>query len=207
LASVTSENGDSISARFTFEDSESTRIHWPHAFRAEYSITIGPRLELNFEVENRGAEPLTYEAALHTYFKVSDARNVGIAGLEGAEYLDKVDSNTRKRLCNEPLRFTAETDLVFVNTNSTVRLVDPGFNRTIVVEKSGSGTTVVWNPWNAKAKAMADFGDNEWPEMACIETANSGENSVTLSPVRSIQCPRVFAWSRSLAVGRAASVD
>jgi glucose-6-phosphate 1-epimerase len=29
---------------------------------------------------------------------------------------------------------------------------------------------------------MTDFGDDEWPGMACIETANASENSITLAP-------------------------
>ncbi len=29
---------------------------------------------------------------------------------------------------------------------------------------------------------MADFGDDEWPRMLCIETANTGANAVTLAP-------------------------
>jgi glucose-6-phosphate 1-epimerase len=48
------------------------------------------------------------------------------------------------------------------------------------VEKSGSATTVVWNPWIEKAKAMADFGDDEWPTMLCIETTNADTNRITL---------------------------
>lgn len=54
--------------------------------------------------------------------------------------------------------------------------------RRVIVEKSGSQTTVVWNPWIAKAAAMPDFGDDEWPRMLCIETANTGANAVTLAP-------------------------
>jgi glucose-6-phosphate 1-epimerase len=50
------------------------------------------------------------------------------------------------------------------------------------VSKTGSASTVVWNPWVDKAKAMADFGDDEWPHMLCIETANAGENVLTLAP-------------------------
>jgi glucose-6-phosphate 1-epimerase len=50
------------------------------------------------------------------------------------------------------------------------------------VSKRGSASTVVWNPWTAKAKAMADFGDDEWPGMLCIETANAADNVVTLAP-------------------------
>lgn len=168
--------------RFDFVDSPATRAQWPHAFRAAFRVTIGAALEMALEVENTGPEPFTYEAALHTYFNVSNAAEVSITGLEGAEYIDKVDGFKRKQLGTEPLRFTGETDRVFVNTTSTTRLIDPGMNRTIVVEKSGSNTTVVWNPWIAKAKAMADFGDDEWPHMACIETANSGDNSITLAP-------------------------
>jgi D-hexose-6-phosphate mutarotase len=184
LESVSSEADGSITAQLEFVDSDATRAQWPHRFRAIYRITVGATLKMEFEVENTGREPLTYEAALHTYFRVSNAGDVAITGLQGAEYIDKVDGFTRKRLGNEPLRFTGETDCVFVNTTATTRLADRGLNRTIVVEKSGSDTTVVWNPWIAKAKAMADFGDDEWPGMACIETANSGENSITLAPGR-----------------------
>ena len=29
---------------------------------------------------------------------------------------------------------------------------------------------------------MKDFGDDEWPRMACIETANAEANAITLAP-------------------------
>jgi glucose-6-phosphate 1-epimerase len=29
---------------------------------------------------------------------------------------------------------------------------------------------------------MADFGDDEWPDMLCVETANANANAVTLAP-------------------------
>ena len=54
--------------------------------------------------------------------------------------------------------------------------------RRLVIAKTGSRTTVVWNPWVAKAKAMADFGDDEWPGMVCVETANALDDAVTLAP-------------------------
>jgi glucose-6-phosphate 1-epimerase len=40
---------------------------------------------------------------------------------------------------------------------------------------------VVWNPWIAKAKAMPDFGDDEWTGMVCVETANAGADAVALA--------------------------
>jgi D-hexose-6-phosphate mutarotase len=62
---------------------------------------------------------------------------------------------------------------------------DPGWNRRLVVEKTGSDNTVVWNPWIAKAKTMPDFGDDEWPAMLCIETCNVREHAVTIAPGQS----------------------
>ena len=54
--------------------------------------------------------------------------------------------------------------------------------RRLVVEKRGSDSTVVWNPWIAKARAMPDFGDEGWPRMLCIETGNVADHAVTLQP-------------------------
>ena len=59
---------------------------------------------------------------------------------------------------------------------------DPGLKRRIVVAKSGSDSTVVWNPWTAKAARMPDFDDDEWPGMLCVETVNAEDNAVTVAP-------------------------
>ncbi|KAI8017386.1 hypothetical protein LOK49_LG04G00219 [Camellia lanceoleosa] len=40
---------------------------------------------------------------------------------------------------------------------------------------------LVWNPWDKKAKAMADFGDDEYKHMLCMETA-AVEKAITLKP-------------------------
>jgi glucose-6-phosphate 1-epimerase len=63
-----------------------------------------------------------------------------------------------------------------------VTIEDPGWERRVVISKTGSATTVLWNPWVAKARAMPDFGDDEWPRMLCVETANAGEQALTLAP-------------------------
>ena len=113
---------------------------------------------------------------------VADVRAIAITGLEDTAYLDKVDGAQRKQQGGAPIRLTGETDRVYVNTRATCVLDDPKLARQITIEKSGSDTTVVWNPWIAKAKAMADFGDDEWPAMMCIESANTGESAITLAP-------------------------
>jgi len=48
------------------------------------------------------------------------------------------------------------------------------------VNKKNSGNTVVWNPWIAKAKTFADFGDDEWTQMLCVETCNVRDQAIVL---------------------------
>lgn len=151
-------------------------------FAVDYLVTFGKVLSMTLSVKNTSAAPATFEAALHTYFVVSDIKQIQITGLEGVDYLDKVDTGKRKNQGNEAIRFIGETDRVYLDTRSACVLTDPGMGRKITVEKSGSDTTVVWNPWIDKAKKMPDFGDDEWPGMACIETANAGPNAVMLAP-------------------------
>jgi glucose-6-phosphate 1-epimerase len=128
-----------------------------------------------------GQAEMRHTEALHTYFAVSDVRHVAVRGLAGAPYSDHVGGITEHVDGDEAIRFVAETDRVYTSKSSTM-IEDPGFGRRIIVEKSGSDSTVVWNPWIAKAARMPDYGDDEWPGMVCIETANARASVVTLAP-------------------------
>jgi D-hexose-6-phosphate mutarotase len=172
-----------VALTLALEDDDATRAGvWPHRFRATFTVEVGRTLRMTLAVENRDRAPITFEEALHTYFAVQDIREVTVAGLEGVEYLDKVDGFARKRQPGAPIRFSAETDRIYLATRGTCTIHDPGKRRRIAIAKTGSDTTVVWNPWTAKAKAMADFGDLEWPEMVCVETCNVNAHAVTLAP-------------------------
>lgn len=149
-------------------------------FHVVHRVTFGRELVMTLRVDNQSSASATFEAALHTYFAVADARKTSVSGLEHVEYLDKVDAGKRKRQGGEAITFTGETDRVYVDTRSACVLTDPALGRRITIAKTGSDTTVVWNPWINKAKAMPDFGDDEWTGMVCIETANAGPNAVTL---------------------------
>ena len=54
--------------------------------------------------------------------------------------------------------------------------------RTITITRTGSNSTIIWNPWEDKAQRMADFANDEWVDMVCIETANALDNTVTVEP-------------------------
>ena len=170
-----------LAAAHTLESTHATRTVWPHDFALRLIIHVGQALEVSLEVRNTGHTPFVFEEALHTYFNISDIARVTVSGLEDATYVSKTEGNNRIVQGREPIKFTRETDRVYLNTQTNCVLDDPVLNRLIHVEKSGSDTTVVWNPWVAKAKAMPDFGDEEWSGMACIETANALDNALTLT--------------------------
>ncbi len=156
-------------------------------FEVRYAVAFGQRLtlELKVTVPKTHSQSERYEDALHTYLSISDIRQVSISGLERIDYIDKVGQVTQRPATGQPITFEGETDRVYVGTVDTCTLHDPGLNRKIVVRKSGSRSTVIWNPWIAKSARMPDFGDNEWPGMVCIETANVGEQAITLAPGQS----------------------
>ena len=162
------------------EDDNASPV-WPHYFHADLRLSIGRTLTLALFVDNPDHIAFSFEEALHTYFSVSNIEQVSVSGLENTEYLDKVSASGQRQGA-EPIRFTGETDRVYVNTQSPCVIHDPGMKRRITIAKRGSDSTVVWNPWVQKARAMADFGDDEWPGMLCIETANVGDAAVTLRP-------------------------
>ena len=162
-------------------DSEMLAL-WPHAFSAALTITVGTSLTIELAIRNTGTAPFLLGEALHTYFAVSDVRQIRLSGLAGAVYLDKMDGGARKVQSAEPITITAQTDRVYFATEEAVVIEDPGFERRIFVRKSGSGVTVVWNPWIEKAAALADFGDEEWPGMVCVEAANAADSTVVVPP-------------------------
>ncbi len=176
--------GPGLAATLRLEANPCTRSFWDRAFRLVYEVRIQPdgALRLRLTTQNTGSEAFEITEALHTYFGVSDVRQVEITGLAGVEYIDKVDGANRKRQGDEPIRFDRETDRVYLDTQADCVLHDPQGGRVVTVSKDGSNSTVVWNPWTAKAGRMEDFGDDEWPGMVCIETANAHVNAVTLDP-------------------------
>ncbi len=161
---------------------EQTHKTWPHDFSARYHVRVGKVLELVLRVRNEGREAFDFEEALHAYFTVGDVRKASVTGLEGTTYIDKMDGMKHKPQGADAVVIAAETDRVHTQTRATCVLHDPVLGRTIQVAKGGSDSTVVWNPWIAKSKAMADFGADEWPGMICIETCNVGDQRVTVAP-------------------------
>ncbi len=163
-------------------DSDATRELFDSAFRLRYRVTIGSELEMELEVSNEGSTPFTFEEALHTYLAVGDVQQASVFGLDDTVLIDKTDGFKRKKQDRELLRIAKETDQVHLNTQATCLARDPVWHRRIVVEKSGSNSTVIWNPWVEKSNGMADMQAGGWKQMLCVETANAVDNAVLLAP-------------------------
>jgi glucose-6-phosphate 1-epimerase len=178
--SVKANNGGAIVV-LRLASSPETKAQWPADFLATYTIVIGTDLDLSLSVTNTGKDPAKFEEAMHTYLIVGDIEAVSIAGLDGTTYLDKMNAATPTVQSDDPIRFTGETDRVYLDTTATCTVHDPALGRQIRIAKTGSETTVVWNPWINKARALSDFGDDEWPGMVCVETCNVGDHAVLLA--------------------------
>jgi D-hexose-6-phosphate mutarotase len=181
IASVEA-GSDGLRAVFHLGSNDFSRALFGGSYELRLAVAVGHSLTLELRVRNTGTQAFRFEEALHSYFAVADVRSVAVHGLEGAPYVDKTDGGARKSLGREPLTFTAETDRVFPGASGPITIEDAEWRRRIVVRRTGSNTAVVWNPWIAKAKAMPDFGDDEWTGMVCVESANALDDAVTLAP-------------------------
>lgn len=155
------------------------------AFSAELFVTVGKTLAMELVITNSSKENFVFEDCFHSYFAVSDISAISITGLKGITYIDTCDNRAQKVESEEEIKIAAETDRIYLNTSSTVEILDPKWQRRIRVEKSGSLSTVVWNPWIAKAQRMSDFGDEEYLQMLCVESGNVAENMISLPPGKS----------------------
>uniref|UniRef100_M8CE96 glucose-6-phosphate 1-epimerase n=1 Tax=Aegilops tauschii TaxID=37682 RepID=M8CE96_AEGTA len=131
---------------------------WPHSFEYRLRVALGPGgdLMLTSRIRNTNADgkPFSFTFAYHTYFSISDISEIRVEGLETLDYLDNLQDRAR---------FTEQGDAIVFESESFFLVI------------------VVWNPWDKKAKAMADFGDDEYKRMVCVEAA-AIEKAITLKP-------------------------
>ena len=179
---ATEQRADGVALSFKLLPNQLTRDLGFDHFVLLYEVVVGERLSLSLEVENVGDSPLSFEEALHAYYSVSDVRQVEVSGVGDTDYLDRAHQAVRKHQAAGAIRFAGETDQLHLNTQAAVTISDPGWKRRVVIEKRGSQSTVVWNPWMEKAARLADLGDDAWPDFVCVEPANAAENAVKLAP-------------------------
>lgn len=163
------ENG--VTMRFGMEEG---------IWKAEVTVKAGLELEVSLETLNTNEIPIVVSGALHSYFSVSNIGNVRVVNLEDTDYLDTAGEPTRRKQ-KGAVKFAGEVDSIY-DSLGKVLLVDDDSGRTILIEKSGSPSTVVWNPWLEKAAAMGDLPDDGYLAFCCVEAAIANDRAVIVMP-------------------------
>ncbi|MDX8388998.1 MAG: D-hexose-6-phosphate mutarotase [Mariprofundaceae bacterium] len=145
-----------------------------------YTISVGDQLTLTLTTYNTGKQTKPLSQALHSYFKVSDIHQIRVEGLNDCHYIDKVDGGKRKQQQGD-VSIDQEVDRIYSNLHQSCIIRDPGLNRCISIIGSGSKSTVIWNPWRVKSESMADMGKDGYLHMVCVETANAGDNTLSIA--------------------------
>jgi glucose-6-phosphate 1-epimerase len=178
LVEVGEEDGR-LHARFQLTDTELSRASvWPYRFQATYVVTMGEKLDLALEVQNRAEVEFEFEEALHTYFAVGD---VHLARVRGLTQFDYYSDDLRGAREDSPVRIRDGVSRRYPAATSAI-IDDPMNHRSIHVISQGAAGAVLWNPGPAEAAAIPDFADLGWRRMLCFETCNIGDGRVLLEP-------------------------
>jgi glucose-6-phosphate 1-epimerase len=149
-------------------------------------ITLGQTLKQTLHTHNLGRQPYALTQALHSYFAVGHAAQAGIEGLSGLPYQDRL-RDLAFDVQRTPFALDQACDRTYAHPDASVQdcqryeLVDPVWQRRIVIDTQGSQSVVVWNPGSAGARKMADVPDDGWQDFFCVETSNAGADVVVLA--------------------------
>jgi glucose-6-phosphate 1-epimerase len=155
---------------------------WPAECVPELEVLVGESLTLSLRTVNHGDRAVSLTQALHTYFRVGDVRQVGIAGLKGLRYLDKL-RDFGEFGQDTPWVFEDACDRIYLHSGPRHRIDDPVLGRVIVVDTERSSSTVVWNPGARDIAALGDVPHADWYQYLCVEAANCAPlDRVTLGP-------------------------
>ena len=164
-----------------FKSSASTEATWPYAFNLCLEIIIDDHLSLTLLTRNTGSVAFSITEALHSYFKVGDATQATVSGLEQTEYLDKTRDYIKMDQSGI-ITISEETDRIYTDIKHQLLIDDPVLQRQIKVTSSGNKNVVVWNPWQERAAAMQDLAAEDYKHFICLEVANAASNTVEVLP-------------------------
>lgn len=167
-------------------ESEETRKLFPRAFRLRMIVTVGADgVTMALESTNLDPVPFTFGDAMHTYFAVPHISGVSVTGFKDHRFRSKTEGGLVRTDVNEMATISAETDRLYFDTFGPHEIHLGGGAGVVRVHKSNSADTVFWNPWETKGESLPDLVGNQWPWFVCVETVNTGENSITLAPGQS----------------------
>jgi glucose-6-phosphate 1-epimerase len=147
---------------------------WPHDFGATMTFRFSETLGMRLEIQNREASPVQFECALHTYFAISDVRDVRVEGFADESWKQSKGGESQKQ--NGDITFGEPVNRIF-SGSGPARIHDA--NRTLLIdEREGWRSTIVWNP----GASLNEQNAEDWRRFVCVEAGAIDDRAVTLAP-------------------------
>ncbi len=181
LLNINSDDKDTTIVELILKESDETIALFPYKFEVIMRFTISKSLKFELLIKNKDTKTFETGGAFHTYFNIGNINDIEIKGLDKTKYIDSIDKRKIKAQ-NGDIKINSEVDRIYFNTENNYIIKDAKLARNIFVNKKGSSSTVVWNPWIDKAKDIKDFSDNEYKDMVCVEITNAEEDVYELAP-------------------------
>ena len=150
---------------------------WPHDFAFQLDVLVGTELKLGITVTNKSKTTAPLAFAFHTYFAVPNVAKIGIQGLSGTTYIDKMDNFARKLQSGE-VTIDAVTDRIYLDVGTEQTLTSAAGDIRIA---SDMKCAVVWNAWT-NDKNIPDLGEGNHVGYVCVERCDVADRAVTLKP-------------------------
>jgi len=166
---------------FKLVPDEETKALFPYDFELTATIRIADKLRVKLQMRNTGEESYQVSSALHTYLSLGDIERIQLEGVKGSHYVDQLSDDKEPVYQEKNLQIKGEVDRIY-QSMSSVLIRDLDRFRSVFVDKAGSRSTVVWNPWKEKSKEIKDLPDKAYREFVCVECANAGTDRPTLRP-------------------------
>jgi glucose-6-phosphate 1-epimerase len=151
---------------------------WPHEFMMELDVVLTDVLLLTLRVDNMSATAFHFTSALHTYFSTEDVGAVTLRDLQGIEYVDFLNERRMSVESRSEISIDQPIDRAYRDSPQALTLHSSRDGVRFSITKEGFSDTVVWNPWEQGAQAIADLAPDDFRRMVCVESGN------ILTPVR-----------------------
>lgn len=167
--------------KLRFLETAQIKSCWQQNFVLDLEISVASSLTLKLITRNTGDQVFSITQALHSYLHVGKINQIRILGLEGSNYLDKLDDGIQKNQLGA-VTVLEEVDRIYTNTQHELIIDDSNFNRQIRITSSSNKTTVVWNPWEKSSAKIADLENNDYQRFICVEAGNVGTDIIEIPP-------------------------
>lgn len=154
---------------------ESEHYLWPEKFNLRQTLVFSNTFSQQLSITNLSSKTVKFSSALHSYFKVSDPKNVQVPQLIDSVFDDKI--TTKKQQSDQIENCLGPIDRIYYCSDKQM-IIDEGLQRKIILESNHCQQWVLWNPGQKTAEIMADIHLNGEREFVCLEAANTQWQSI-----------------------------